>query len=260
MPDGRRFASRCRPGRTTHLNLWIHWIPPDFVRLFPWVIDAMDFLNIFVQQVVNARKEEDERGSSWTWWIRQDPRSHSEKWLRPDLAPPALCLNLRVHFGFLTLLTLETRDFLPSPHVRQSLVGCLRRLMGTGTGFLARFTLKSGHYSNGPLMCGSHSWVSALLVEYRNLIHLGMTSGTCCRILRYVFACGSTLMRQSSELSHYFTQFYMKVDSLTPTCTSYPAALAGCLGHLRSTRFFPPGRRLQEMYRWLLKNVSPFSM
>ena len=42
------------------------------------------------------------------------------------------------------------------------------------------------------------------------MIHLEMTSGTCCRILRHLLACGYTLMRQSPELPQNFTQFDMR--------------------------------------------------
>ena len=63
-------------------------------------------------------------------------------------------------------------------------------------------------------------------------------------------------MRQSVEVSQNFTQFYMKVDSLTPTCPSYPAAPYR-LGHLRSTRhFFVLGNGFRKMHRVLLPGLT----
>ena len=56
MPDGKRFASRSRPGRSPHLNLgligWHHTYTSSLNGL------SMQLPNIFIQLVVNARKEE----------------------------------------------------------------------------------------------------------------------------------------------------------------------------------------------------------
>ena len=52
-------------------------------------------LSDFVHAVVVHRRDEAVRG--WRNWLREDPLIHPEKWLRPDLVPPAPFLQCGAH-------------------------------------------------------------------------------------------------------------------------------------------------------------------
>ena len=52
-------------------------------------------LSDFFHQVVVHRRDEAIRG--WRNWIREDPMLHPNRWLRPDLVPPAPFLQCKPH-------------------------------------------------------------------------------------------------------------------------------------------------------------------
>ena len=59
------------------------------------VSDLHRRLSDFLHAVVVHRRDEAVRG--WRNWIREDPLIHPEKWLRPDLVPPAPFLQCDAH-------------------------------------------------------------------------------------------------------------------------------------------------------------------
>ena len=88
-----------------------------------------------------------------------------------------------------------------------------------------------------------------------------MTSGTFCRILRQVLACGYTLMRQSAELSENFTQFCTKVDSERRlwTCLSPPAVAVQWLFRPRSTRCLDSWEMTSAHFPFSMPNAGSYS-
>ena len=59
------------------------------------VSDVHRRLSDFVHAIVVHRRDEAIRG--WRSWIREDPLVHPDKWLRPDLVPPAPFLQCKPH-------------------------------------------------------------------------------------------------------------------------------------------------------------------
>ena len=62
-------------------------LSPSLHRFYKWVFDSPESLNLFVSQVVIARREA--ALLSWKRWLGEDLSSRPYRWLRPDLLSPA---------------------------------------------------------------------------------------------------------------------------------------------------------------------------
>ena len=86
----RRWAAVCGQGPTgpvLTLEPWKDWPPPDLHGFHDWVSSTMEVLDRFITQVASARREA--AVLAWKRWLHEDLSSRPDKWLRPDLVPPA---------------------------------------------------------------------------------------------------------------------------------------------------------------------------